>query len=672
MKAMIKNMNKIIGMNISIRKVAVCIAAFTLMLLSACSDDPTSENYYTFKGEMISEYLQKNAQFSEFSEIVTRAGLMDQLSAYGAYTCFAPTNKAIDAYLKERGLSSIDSLTTADCDTIARTHLVANMYSTSEMGDGVLTTPNMNRRYIEIAHGLDKDSNAVVILNKTSNVIFSLADDSVENGIMQPVDQVLVSSNRMLPDLMKQNQNIKLFYSALAATGLKDSMYLYKDDAYDKSKYERIKYVSHVNKETATVPDEHLYGFTAFCEPDTVFHAHNIYNLDQLATYAKSIYDQIYPDDADKYDDNYKDPRNPLNRFIAYHILNRIGLWNYLTVRDNITIETTLMNPTDWYETMLPHAIMKVEKLTVNKYIGMGTKGQLYLNRRYDATNTIEGAMVQRSVENNYVQQAANGIYYYVNDIVAYDKKTRDVVDNCRMRMDVSTFFPELMTNSIRMNGDYTQQDPDYDETAKYGRNYYFPDGYLKNVKVSGYFIYRRPHDYYSCYEGDEMNMFGDYDITFRLPPVPVEGEYQIRFGFAQESTRGVGQVYFDGKPQGIPIDMTIGMSSATIGGDYSKKWSEFTTDEKTEERKALKNKGYYRGPASAYRDRTAHYLFVNNAEEVRLVICTVHITPNEYHTLRMRNVSTNGSSEFMLDYFEIVPKSVYGITDEGQTEDDL
>lgn len=659
-------------------KIAIlCIVALTMATITSCSDDPDTSSYYTFKGEMMSEFLQKNAQFSEFAEIVTRAGLMDQLSAYGAYTCFAPTNTAINTYLKAKGKNSISDLSDADCDTLARTHLVANMYSTSEMEDGVLTTANMNKRYLEISHGLDKDSNAVVILNKSANVIFSLQDDSVENGIMQPVDIVLESSSRMLPDLMKQNTRIKLFYQALTATGLKDSLYLYKDNNYNANNYERYSYTSHVNKETATAPDEHLYGFTAFVETDSVLaNKYGITTLKQLYDKACELYDPVYPEDATApYHsmDSLTNRKNPLNRFISYHLLDRTGYWNYLTCRGNISIETTLINPCEWYETMSPHEMIKVEKLTVNKYIGAGTKGQLYINRRYDANYQIEGSMIERSIENNYEQQAANGIYYYIDDIMAFNNTTRDQVCNSRMRFDISTIFPELMTNSIRGNGDYTKQDPDFDETAKYGRNYYFPDGYLKNVKVNGYFIYRRPHDYYDCYEGDEMNMFGDYDITFRLPSVPVEGDYQIRMGYAQESTRGIGQVYFDNKPQGIPLDMTVSSNSATIGADYTTPWGSMTSDEKVAERKALKNKGYYRGPAGVYRlSGSTHNLFVNQPETFRIVFCTVHITPGEYHTLRVRNVSTNGSTEFMLDYLEIVPKSVYGITDEGQTEDDL
>ena len=148
-----------------------CVAALCGMLCTtACSDEPDAEHYYTFKGQMMSEYLNSSEDFSEFATIVERAGLSDMLSSYGSYTCFAPTNEAVYKYLEEKGVASVDGLTDAECDTIARTHLIENMYSTSEMNDGVLPTQNMNRRYLEIGHGNDENGNAVVLVNKTAHV----------------------------------------------------------------------------------------------------------------------------------------------------------------------------------------------------------------------------------------------------------------------------------------------------------------------------------------------------------------------------------------------------------------------------------------------------------------------------------------------------------------------
>ena len=372
--------------------------------------------------------------------------------------------------------------------------------------------------------------------------------------------------------------------------------------------------------------------------------------------------------------------KNPLNRLVAYHILDRdvIG-WNLLTPRNDIGIQTTVMNPIDWYETLLPHTMIRVEKLTVLKYGGGSALGERYINRRYDDEYQFKGAMISQTVENEYANAAINGRYFYVDDLLAFSETTRDVIHNCRIRMDMATIFPELMTMNIRQNGtDPTVNDPEYDETGKYGRNYYFPDGYLKNVKVNGLFVYRRPHSFYDSYEGDEMNMFGNYDITFKLPPVPYEGEWQIRLGYAAEPTRGIAQVYFDNEPQGIPLDMTKTLDDPSIlGADWVANYTTMSAQNLAADQKALKNKGYYRGAAGGYRfdmGTTNRVVFATQLRTFRRVLCTVHIDPNEDHFLRVRSVSSKkgNDNEFMLDYIELVPKSVYGVTDEGAMEDML
>lgn len=659
---------------------AVC---WTAGMSVSCSDEPDTSNFYTFKGEMISDYLNSRPQFSMFKDVVERAGMMDLLSAYGAYTCFPPTNDAFSAYLSERGLSSISQLSDADCDTITRTHLVRNMYATADMANGVIASPNMNRRYIEVSHGLDRDSNAVVYLNRSAHIIFALQDDSVQNGIIQPVNEVLENSNRMISDVMKENPKISIFTNAIIQTGLKDSLYKYRDAEWNPDEYPRYKYTSHVNRETATVPDTKEYGFTAFVPTDSVLKVkYGITSVEQLYHKACQIYDKMYPEDAsgESHDfQNITNPKNPLWRLVAYHIIDRkIQGWNYLTPRNDIGIITTKMNPVDWYETMLPHTMLKFEKLTVLKYAGSDQIGERYVNRRYDDEYKVRGALIERTVEAEYDNEAINGRYFYIDDLLAFDETTRDVVDNVRIRMDFATIFPELETNIIRQNGDVKQQDPEYDETAKYGRNYYFPNGYLKNVKSSGYFVYRRPHDWYDCYEGDEFNLFGNFDFTFKIPPVPYEGDWQIRLGYAAEGTRGIAQIYLDGQPQGIPLDMTKTLNDASLlGADWKADYSTMTITELAADQKALKNKGYYRGAAGGYRynqGSTTTTEFATWYITLRRVLCTAHLDPNQDHYIRIRCVSTKqgNDNEFMLDYLELVPKSVYGVTDEGQIEDML
>ncbi|MCF0202368.1 MAG: fasciclin domain-containing protein [Bacteroidaceae bacterium] len=683
----------------------VGLASLMLPGLTSCTDKPDAENYYTFKGQMMSQYLKSKDDLSLFASVVERAGLMDQLSAYGKYTCFAPDNNAIQKFLDSVKVASVEDLTVEECDTLARTHLVNSIYSTSDLANfnnGVLTTQNMMKRNISVSSSIDKDQNAVIVLNRSAQIYFAFQNDSVENGIVQRVNNVITNSVNSIANMLRDNQEAQLFAKALEATGLEMLLdTVIRDKSYNKDDY--VKAISYTTggsiKERAIAPEEKLYGFTAFVVKDEVLQKkHKVSDLRGLYDLACSIYDPMYPEDMGTPShgfDSLSSPKNPLYRFMAYHLLDRnVQSLSYLTVREDVCVDPDYANPIDWYTTMLPGTMIKCEHLINRKWVGGDVYSGYYINRRYDGENyRISGVKVDNPTE---TVDAINGIYFYVSDILKFDKTTQETIDNDRIRMDFSTIFPEIMTNNIRMQGNFDKGDGGTDREnitdRDIGFNYFFPAGYLKGVVLAGtdaHFLYRRPCiNYYSMF-GDEMIANGVFDITFNLPPFPFEGDWQIRLGFApmdptQGASRGAVQVFYDGVAQGIPLNMDIRISDAQIYG--SSTFPTYSTirddDEKRQaDFKNLKNKGYYRGPFSVYHTSSKGKIgerFADQASTVRKVLCTVTVTKddlNKTHTLRIKNVSQRNASnkEAMLDYLEFVPKSVYGVGGtSGQTEDDL
>ena len=670
--------------------------------VSSCSDEPDAENFYTFTGEMMSDYLKNREQYSEFAEIVNRANLMDLLATYGHYTCFVPSNGAVEKFLRDKGLQSVSQLTDAECDTIARTHLISNMYSTIEMTQDRLATANMMGRYLSTSQGFDNDSNAVVYVEGLAHIYYELKDDSVENGIMQPIDMVLEKSNSYVTDVLRDNPKIGLFYEALVATGVIDEMMKVEDSDWNPKEYPKYYYTSHTWHEVGWVPDTKKYGYTVFAEPDSVFRSKGITDLRSLYDKACEIYDEVYKEDIGAPGhsfENLTDSVNPLRRFMQYHVLNKYvaGTADLTPMVVNIGIvqgafgfDENLINPIDWHYTLLPHTMIKVEQLTVGKYQGNGVMKERYINRRYDNSFQIEGQRIDATIETDLVHDALNGHFFYVDDIVAFSDEVQNTVQNMRIRMDFSTVFPEVITNGLRYEGDPTQSDdmnvPDDSSTPKNGRNYYFPLGYLDGVNFSKscYFVLRRPHTNFWSWQGDEWNIFGDYDFTFRIPPVPYSGDWQLRLGFCAIETRGVMQVYFDGVPQGIPLDMTKFLNSDLYLGDRYvideslANYNKMTDEEKAEEQKLLKNLGAYRAPRSIFHfpeDGGSRLFFAGNERTYRRILCQTYLDANKDHYLRFR-VASDGkqgnNNEFMLDYLELVPKSVYGVDGEGDMEDDL
>ena len=670
------------------------------LMLTSCSDEPDSQYFYTFTGEMMSDWLKSSErpQYSEFAEIVERAGLMDLLSTYGHYTCFAPSNEAVDKFLKGRGLSSVSQLSDADCDTIARTHLVSYMYTTYDMIGHKLPTVNMLNRYLATEPGFDNDSNAVIFLEKQAHIYFDLKDDSVENGIVQPIDMVIEKSNSYITDLMRENPKISTFYNALKATGVINDVMLVEDENYNPKDHEPYYMTSgdaESDKRKFSLPPTKKFGYTFFIEPDELLESkYGIKKGDLRALYdlACEIYDQVYPQDVNAPGhsfENLTDSVNPLHRFVQYHILNMIAAGaDDLTPQEipnkppfdgAIGIDETLVNPCDWHYTLLPHTMIKVDKVTVSKYLGGCKKGQRYINRRYDAKYNFIGQRIEPN-DDEYDHDGINGHYFYVDDIVAFTKNVQDIIHNVRIRMDFNTVFPEFITNGLRILGDPFQQRSTED---KYGRNWYFPDGYLDGVTSTNCKLtWRRPISWADIYMWDEFNLTGNYDITFRLPPVPFDGEWQVRLGYTQQNSRGVAQIYIDNIPQGIPLDMTIKLDDDYyIGEDFIDNIDDYDNmapEEKAEYYKSLKNLGVYPHPRSLFCDNGGQgskaYNITYNIG-IRRIISQSYLDSTKDHYMRIR-VASDGkqgnNNEFALDFLELVPKSVYGADGEGEMEDDL
>lgn len=714
------------NINKNIKVALMALAAFMATgSMTSCSDEPDSQYFYSFTGEMLSDYISNREQYSEFKYIVEKADLMDLLSTYGRYTCFLPDNKAIDEYLQSKGIPSVEDLSVADCDTIARTHLVQNMYSTFEMVLDFLPTYNLQGRYLATKPIVDENGNAVIQIEGNAHIIFSdtLADgqiihqnDSVENGIVQPVNKVIEKSNCYIADILRDNDKISLFYEALVATGVRKEIELIEDVTYSKNQ-PKYRYRSHTWEEVAWVPDKKKYGFTAFVEPDSIYRAKfvefgvdtskgDLYALYDLAC---KLYDPVYGSGDDLHRDDLKegwkfenltDSINPLKRFIRYHIMNRYVPGTNKLASMEISehgnypfgFDATVVNPTEWYTTLLPHTMLKVSMLTMNKdEQGRDCRGNdrdkvkgFFINRRYGETSDyqIRGAYILKDVEAEYENDALNGHFFYVDDLIAFTTDVRDKVQNMRIRMDFSTVFPEVMTNDMRQEGNYRADDPnnkaDDSNEPKNGKNRYFPDGYLDGVTVNndGHLVMRRPHLYFWSWQGDEWNLFGDYDMTFRIPPVPFSGEWQFRLGFCSIPTRGVMQVYFDGKPQGIPLDMTKDLNTDMYVGDRYKSYDDYmkmTDEEKAEYQKVLKNLGAYDDGRSQLIGQKDHPLG-NAAGMYRRILCQTDVDATKDHYIRFR-VASDGkgnNNEFMFDFFEMVPKSVYAVDGEGAMEDDL
>ena len=685
------------------------VASVSGMAVTSCNDDIPAEKYYTFTGEMMSDYLQSHEEYSKFAAIVKRASqsprginLMDLLSVRGQYTCFAPTNEAVDAYMRYYGYSNVDAIPADICDTLARTHLVnGRAYNTVDFsGTSSLPTVNMNDRYLTVKADsvVDEETGDTIYvtyqLNRSGRIIFALANDSVENGIVQPVDAMLSVSNQALPDLMLENTRISLFNEAMQVTGISEIMRnKIKDTSWNPDLYEDIHQYTGAQTDYCHVPKHKNYMFTAFACPDEILqHKYGITDLKSFYDYAYSIYGGDDWDAVKNNLDKIKELKNPLRRLIGYNCLDRLGMYDQLTTI--CTIATEMIDPTEWYSTMDSLTTIKCERLTVSRFVSNGeVRNDLYLNRgdhsRGDLTTGIHIDRTVAGIDGD--NQALNGVYYTTDGLADYGTETKNNIFNTRIRMDLYTFFPEMMNYPIR-DGRTTNKIADSDEpdVSVTSPNYWFPNGYLDNVKINedGIFLFQSQHNTYWSYEGDEFNLaskVNSYDITFNLPSVPT-GTYQLRLGFAPMSTRGICQFYFDGDPKNIPFDARNSDTNDIKSFKENIGFFELTNnslkeDELEAAKKNMHNLGWYHGPRSVFsmsgeghpdgsNNRGAY--FCNNDHTMRYVLCTANLDENVQHKMRIKSVWAVGTALVMIDYIELVPKSVYGVEGTGKAEDDL
>jgi len=628
--------------------------SLSLSLTSCVDDEPLDDAYFTFTGEMVTDYLEhRDKSFSTFISVLKRAKLWDLLSTYGEFTCYAPTNAAMNDYLREQGLSSIDELDDAQNDTLAWQHIVKAAYYTTDISEGSLPTTNMNDRYLTIS--FDSLDNRY-FMNSVSEMI--ARDDSVVNGVVHTLARVLSSQSIFIGDAILADPRCTIFAQALELTGLVDTLSLFIDERYhcstdstilsSDSQHHRIFGNNDVYWK---YPEQRKLMWTIFVEPDSIFNLYKIQNIDDLKAYAKKVYDNTYPKDAGKYDNDFTNRRNPLNRFVAYHILDRYASYSEMTVSASVfgnavsEFRTDKQDIMEFYETLAPHTIMKICDAAGSKWVnrkGVGTKFK------------VKGCRVLSPSEAGRSTDEINGVYHYIENILTYNQEeTIDQVLNCRMRIDATTLSPDFMNAGARNSN-----------PATYGVSFFmtgFKSAFTKNFIFSDNTFFG-VHNRFWCnsWENDMCACLDNFDIKFRLPPVPSGQTYEVRLGYVCGSNRTVVQVYFDDNltadiPCGIPIDLR------KYAPEYG--WvadSDYAGDEEAIENndKALRNQGFMKGLAGAwFADLSS--VARDQVQCLRRILCTKYFEEEHDYYIRLRQVLEN-QAEMSLDYIEIVPKSVY------------
>lgn len=657
-----------------------------------CSDKVDESNLYVFTGKNAYTYIQDEEELSDYAYLLGKvqisakspSKIADMLTVRGNFTVFAPTNEAVQAFLDSvYNQPNFDITQTEDtiAEFIVRNSIVDNednaAYQTTDFVAGTLSQSNMNDRYLQVSFDADSVSErAAVYINNRSRIVSP--DNEVSNGYVHVINHVIDMSNSSLPDLIRQTPNLRIFSRMLELTGWADSIVNYIDLVYeyDHPEYGSIDPGNTSGGEVGPSPEHRYIGYTAFVEPDSVFEANwgipapiidesdNVTNYDEIdAAFiqkCKEAYPRATSDDLTSAD-------NAVNQFVSYHLLPERINWNILVVHKN-ELGYAWNNPSrltidcwEYYETMgKPRRLLKLtegaqtEGIRANRHC---TYDNAFFGTYDEITVDRPGALVTQ-LNGGYSTNALNGFYYMLDDVLVYDDDVPGKVLNERLRFDFASICPDLMTNGLRQVQDTRWR--------------FIPSGYLSTFWYTDETYWRYVpywnggNDNMQC---DEINILGQYDFTFKLPPVPFEGTWELRMCAPEIQHFGMFQVYLgtdknNPTPIGLPLDFRVAASNPKIG--WRADPDDNDMDEIREIDKTMRSHGYMKNnkhngrPASGGTVSMPMRAAEGDYIRLRKILWSGNMSPDKTYYIRIKSVLDNTRTCCMLDYFEMVPKTVY------------
>lgn len=708
-----------------------CAAAFTgMMALHSCQEEIDTSSRYVFTEETIGSYLQKQESYTEYVALLkqvkisdfSESTVMQLMTARGNFTCFAPTNEAIHAYMDSlvaRGLitsPSWEAFTDSAAKDSIRQVIVYNSiidggdftstgertyYETSTFptnNNEEFDSPTLADRKLSIYYGDNPDS---IFINGNIPISLTNRDIPAINGVIHQVEAVIAPSNNTAGDLFQSfiDENKKGFLVAsklIQACGLIDSLSIARDERYEtlykNGTLKDLRTHPSVGK-PGYLPEHRKYGYTLFAETDDFWEGvigkpYTEITVEDVKEYI--IAQGLYPDA--KTDDNYKDEDNIVNLFITYHLIPYRLPADKLILHYNekfysLTTKQPTVAMTELYVTMGKRRLLKIFESAESKGIYLNRFPVLLNGRKqnYHEASCDDNNFGFRINVDSANNEAINCVIYPIvheknpGRVLAYDEETRSNLQKQRMRYDVSSLFPEYMNNDVRGQTVTT----DRHMCVGFPVNSIYQ--YMADIEMSNetefYYLLGRGNGWHN-YLHDEFNIVGRYDIIMRLPPVPKRGTYELRVAVQSHSqVRGMCQVYWGENKdnltaQGIPLDVRMGgQYRYTSAGNFKSTVGWVADDEEDQDYNAeidkkMRNNGFMKGPEHYIAGLPGGTLTSrDDVNTLRRIMVRETMDPDKVYYIRFKSVLDDVNKEFYMDYIEFCAKEVY---DNPETPEDI
>ncbi len=690
-------------------------------LLGSCTERIDDSARYVFRGETTMSYLEKHADtYSSYVNLlkvtpvstVSKTTVSQLLSARGNYTVFAPTNQAIQTYLDslaERAdyltAPSFDAFTdSVKLDSIRKVIVYNSIIDSGDeekcfeiarfptKSGSEITLDNLNAHKLNVTYSLYSDS---IFINRNCPIDMLNRDIPASNGVIHQMIKVIapddITASVYLHRILDtQEEGYLVMARAIQACGLLDTLNAIRDEKYEIMyqtgqipDFPHMEWRGFADTGTAHAPAHRKYGFTIFAEPDDFWREQGIDPKDPnlLQKLQQWVKDQHKYSDEDCFtidNDYWRNTDNLLYQWVTYHILPMRLVADRLVIHHNESgfsydRPSELGIPvSEYYVPMGPRRLIKLieGKETNGVFIN---RFPILANGRKENGHEIGclpekvGSRVGNDDDRAVISDLVNACIYPITAPIAYTDDIRDNLKKERLRLDAMGIFPEAMNNDIRKCPS-TAEEHQYVYIPPTSLYQYFDD-LLMNDQTN--MVYFNAYKYgWPGKNGDEMKGVGRYEVTYRLPPVPRSGTYEIRYGLIATDKRGVAQVYFgdnlDYMPVvGIPMDWTIAPADQGTG------WEADTDDQdyNAEIDKRMRNNGYMNGPRSECVSGNVGSSLREYTWAFRRILLRQYMEPNKVYYIRMKSVLESDAKEFYMDYMELCSKEIY---DNPETPEDI
>lgn len=458
------------------------------ILGGACSDPYNNDVFKEADKMPAANLLESNSEnYSSWVELLYHTGLFNTLNLDKEYTCFVPDNDAMAEFMTKRNISSISEINQEEGVNLVRYHLIAdNKYTTSDFSDGMFPDSTASGDYLSLdirEGGFD----AMYINNEARIKSFNM---KATNAVIHTLDAVLTPVNGTIMDNL--SSDFSLMKSFIELTGY-DTILSSLFNMGAKSRY------------------------TLFAISNSIFQINNITDVHSLATYLGES------------NDNYKDPNNKVNSYIAYHIAN--AAYSYSVLNADIDNSKSKNIPMYAKNSLISCSLVDDE---------------FYLN--YDKSNNTGISVIEKNIN------CKNGVIHVIDNLMEIM-----IPSAATVKWDISD-YPEVATLCSKYQ--LANQSSTYIEEI----GLYTPASYKSSNSSYSYYLANKNEVAYKCVNYDCLYLsLKKYGWIEMETPMIVAGKYKIslaHYNYAAKDKSGKWSVIIDGDYVGVQVN-TVGLSTS-------------------------------------------------------------------------------------------------------------